>query len=71
MVLPANTIVEGSHVCLRVRERKLRVAKAIPDPSALAVVECVDYELRDMDVALSFFAYLQAHRSRFCSVKII
>ena len=69
--LPADAIAAGAHVSLDVRGRVLRIAKAIPDPSALAVVHCEVYELRDMDAALLLFEYLEAHRSRFRSVKIV
>ncbi len=69
--LPEDTIVGGAHVALDVRRHRLRVAKVLPDSTALASVLVTDYELRDTDAALSMFAYLRKHKSRFASVKII
>jgi hypothetical protein len=68
--LPKDTIVEGVHVGLDVRGCRLRIAKARHDPLAVAVVEVIEYELRDTNVALLFFEYLERYRERFGSVKI-
>ncbi len=65
--LPVNTIAEGTHVGLDVKNCKLRLAKAMPDSSVL--VE--EYAIRNIDDALDFFAYLQRNKERFRSTKII
>jgi hypothetical protein len=70
-VLPEDAIAEGAHVLLDVRGCKLRLAKAMHDPFALAAVEIAEYELRDIDAALLMFDYLQRHGERFASVKIV
>lgn len=71
MILPVDAISEGCHVSLDIRGLVLRIAKAIPDSSALAAVQCEVYELRGTDAALLLFEYLEKHRSRFRSVKIV
>lgn len=69
--LPVDTIAKGSHIFLDVRRRFLRITKAIPHATALAVVQCEEYELRDTDAALLLFSNLQENSQRFRSVKIV
>lgn len=69
--LPLNTIAVGAHVSLDVRGCKLLLARVIHDPCALATVEIAQHKLRDVDAALLVFDYLQRHKARFGSVKII
>lgn len=65
-VLPERTIAEGCHVGLDVRNRRLKIAKAIGDTTLVEV-----YEIRSVDDALTLFEYLTTHGARFRSVKII
>ncbi len=70
-VLPEDAIAEGAHVLLDVRGYRLRLAKEIHDPFALASVVVEEYDLCGIDAALTVYEYLLLHPSRFCSVKIV
>lgn len=64
-VLPEQTIPAGVHVLLDIRAGSLRIVGA----TGMSVI-CVEYVIRDQDIALEFFGYLQWYRKRFASVHI-